>query len=126
MPEVNGNRYRTFGQGYAAEKAKGKDTSKADPEVKDTTEEHGEDSETGKGSRMMVTHKGHGKFETVSEDHDGKKTKDEHDSPEELHEHMKEHFGYEGSPDDEQEDNKGSESEEDEDGGMSALHSLLG
>jgi len=129
MPEVNGKRYRTFGQGYAAEKNKGKDDSKAAPEVKQTKEDHEGSEKTEYGSRMMVEHMGGGKFKTTSEHSDGKKTKEEHDSPEELHEHMKEHFGYEGSDEDEKQDREGTAEDGgdlDEGDGMSALHSLLG
>jgi hypothetical protein len=76
MPQVNGKHYRSFGQGYAAEKNKGKDDSKSAPEVKQTEEDHEGSEKTGYGDQMMVKHIGGGKFETVSKHSDGKKTKE--------------------------------------------------
>lgn len=93
MPLVNGNHYRSFGQGYRAEKEKG--SMKSEP----SSPAEGDMAEGGSGSVMHVKHMGGGKFKTISEHHDGSKTQEEHDSPEELHAHMDGHFGTEGGED---------------------------
>jgi hypothetical protein len=113
MPQVNGNNYRTFGQGYGAEKAKMAAGSK-DREVGSSDDKGGQ-----KGSVMHVKHLGGGKFSAKSDS--GEVT--QHDSADELHAHMAQHFGLNAS-----EGNEDSEDSYDDDGdeGSEVLKSILG
>lgn len=114
MATVNGNRYTTFGQGYAAEKAKGKG------EEADAKPEGGEENES-HGGPMMVTHLGGGRFETKTKEKGSKK---QHESEEELHAHMSQHFGTGGGEEDEHaEEMMGTEPSE---GVGSSVKSILG
>lgn len=113
MPQVNGKHYRSFGQGYAAEK--GKQASDR-PEAKDA--KTSEDGKEGKGSTVQVKHMGGGKFKVKHAD--GSVT--DHESAEDMHSHLDEHFGIHDS-----EGHEGEPAEEygDESGGM-GLESILG
>jgi hypothetical protein len=111
MPQVGNTKGHTFGQAYARAKA-GKST-----EVHD--EPDGDEGESGDGSEMHVKHMGGGKFKTKSKHHDGHVTKEQHESPEELHAHMAQHFGTGGG----ESEQMGSMPEE---GVGSAVKSILG
>jgi hypothetical protein len=117
MPEVNGKHYRSFGQGYAAEKGKSAESAPA----KDHSEPDGDEG-GGYGDEIHVKHVGGGRFETKSKNSAGKITKESHDSEAELHDHMSKHFGLseQGSDDD------SGMSDGDGDEGMDALNSILG
>lgn len=120
MPMVDGKYARTFGTGYAAAKA-----AKQPPELsEDRSDEAHEDAEgrEGSGSEMHVKHTGGGRYETKSKHHDGSVTKENHESEDELHEHMASHFGsHEDSSEDEQQQGEGNEDE----AGGDALKSIL-
>lgn len=118
MPQVNGNHYRSFGQGYRAEKEKGSMKSMPSEPAED-------DMAEGSGSVMHVKHMGGGKFKTISEHHDGSKSAEEHDSPEELHSHMHAHFGTDGDAYEGEENPHGGEDDMAEDS-EDALGSILG
>jgi len=110
MPYVNGQHYRSAGQGYAAEKAKG-----AGPAKEDAKPVEGEGGS--RGSVLHVKHHGGGKISIKHED--GQVT--QHEGMDEAADHMKEHFGLhdaEGMGEDD-----GSEYEGD---GGEALKSILG
>jgi hypothetical protein len=109
MPQVNGKPYRTFGQGYAAEKAKSNEVGAP------------EDKGGQKGSIAHVKHLGGGKFKVK---HDDGQTS-EHDSAEEMHAHLDQHFGMNDS---EGQDDSTDSYDDDDDGdeGSEALKSILG
>lgn len=122
MPEVNGKRYRTFGQGYAQETGAKKDALKPKPEP-----EAG--SEGGEPKReMQIKELGGGRFQTKTKHEDGKVTREEHESPEELQGHVQSHFDLENE--DQDQDNESGEAlghdEGSEHGGADAIHSILG
>jgi len=106
MPQVNGNHYRSFGQGYAAEKSK---------MGKEPEEKQGEASDKARGSVVHVKHHGKGKFSVKHEG--GSMT--QHESPEDMHAHLDEHFhtGAQGSEEG---------MEDGDEGGEHALKSILG
>lgn len=110
MPQVNGKSYRTFGQGYAAEKPK---MGAKENEVGDTGDKGGQ-----KGSVAHVKHLGGGKFKVKT---DGGETT-EHASADEMESHLRGHFGLNSS-----EGNEGDDSYDDDgDEGSEALKSILG
>lgn len=119
MPEVNGKRYRTFGQGYNKEKAPAEGTPQmGNPEP--DGDEQGDES----NREMQIKELGGGKYETKSKHEDGKVTREQHESGEALKDHMDSHFGLEHDdevPEDEDNESGHAVSE----GSSDALHSIL-
>jgi hypothetical protein len=111
MPYVNGQHYRSAGQGYAAEKAKTAGPAKED--AKPVEGEHGS-----RGSVLHVKHHGGGKISIKHED--GQVT--QHEGMDDAAGHMAQHFGLDGAESDHDSDDS---SEYDGDGGE-ALKSILG
>ena len=114
MPFANGVYGRSAGQAYSRAKAAGAQKSEGGDDKAHGSEDMG-DKGPQAGSVVHVKHHGGGKFSVKHED--GSVTK--HDSPEDLHDHMMQHFGVnESEPD-------GDEYSEDSEGG-DALNSILG
>lgn len=114
MPYVEGNFHRSAGQGYAREKAKmqGEQSSGED------TGQPVEGDKGAKGSVLHVKHHGGGKFS--SKDDSGQVMN--HESLDDLHGHMAQHFGVSESQDMPAEEDSG----EYEMGGDDPLKSILG
>lgn len=116
MPFADGVYGRSAGQAYARAKAGGAEKK---AEGADDSKHGSEDQ--GKGPVIHVKHHGGGKFSVKHED--GSVTK--HESPEDLHEHMAQHFGLD-QPAGTEGDDEYSSGEDYEGEGGDALKSILG
>jgi len=114
MPFANGVYGRSAGQAYSRAKAQKSEGGDDTPHGSEDSGSKGPQT----GSVVHVKHHGGGKFSVKHED--GSVTK--HDSPEDMHEHMMQHFGMnQAEPD----GDEGADYGEDYEGG-DALKSILG
>ena len=122
MPQVNGNNYRSFGQGYRAEKMK----SAADEGLNSKGRDNENETQEGNGPMAHVKHEGGGKYKIKLVNHDGSSEMKSAESHEQRRQILDEHFGANEDSDSSEDGMHDSEMYADGEGDGHALKSILG